>query len=478
MEKQVSRHNHRIFGRSARLFDQAGPEASAFLASVGADVSLLLSVEGDIIDVAYRDPSLERYGIDDWIGRAWRDTVTVECVDKIDALIEENAKTGTTRRRQVNHPASGMQDLPVDYTLLTVEGMPWRLALGEDMRKLSELQQQLVRTQAELETEYRKIRDAESRYRTIFHKTAQAIIVIDGESHAVIDINLTGANLLHQPAERIIDKPVLQLIEREDRAKLTDALNAARHGGTRQNLTLRAAGHPEPLLGVIEPYRESGRGNLMLSLVPAAAASAHAAPEGADTALLDSFPEALVLIDRKGMISIANDPFLDLIHVLNKSLVVDRNLNNWLGASSVDLQVLLSRVREEGQVRQFSTVIRDELGTTRTVAVSAARMSGDADDQRIGVFITEASRRDSQFAVPAPGVESGSSDFAELVGRVPLKDLIREAVDVIEKMCIEAALRQTDNNRASAADMLGLSRQSLYIKLRRHGLEDFGNASS
>ncbi|MBO6707543.1 MAG: hypothetical protein JJ912_15740, partial [Roseitalea sp.] len=75
MEKQVSRHNHRIFGRSARLFDQAGPEASAFLASVGADVSLLLSAEGDIIDVAYRDPSLERYGIDDWIGRAWRDTV-------------------------------------------------------------------------------------------------------------------------------------------------------------------------------------------------------------------------------------------------------------------------------------------------------------------------------------------------------------------------------------------------------------------
>ncbi|WP_349365082.1 MAG: transcriptional regulator PpsR [Roseitalea porphyridii] len=474
MEKQVSRHNHRIFSRSNRLFDKASPETIAFLASVGADLSLLISPEGDIVDVAYREPGVERYGVDDWIGRAWRDTVTPECFDKIDALLEENDKTGTTRRRQVNHPAKGLPDLPVDYSLVTIEGMPWRLALGEDMRKLSDIQQQLVRTQTELESEYRKIREAEGRYRTIFHKTAQAIIIVDGDSHAVIDINLTGANLLHQPASRLIDKPAQQLVERDDRNALTDALGAARHGGARKTLTLRAAGHAEPLNAVIEPYRENGRGNLMLSLLPAAGASAEMS-ESADMALLDSFAEALVIIDRKGMIAAANDPFLDLIHVLNKSMVIDRNLNGWLGASSVDLQVLLSRVREEGQVRQFSTVIRDELGTTKTVAVSAARMPGESDGQRIGVQISEAARRDAQFTVPSPGADAGSSDFAELVGRVPLKDLIREAVDVIEKMCIEAALRQTDNNRASAADMLGLSRQSLYIKLRRHGLEDFGS---
>ena len=34
------------------------------------------------------------------------------------------------------------------------------------------------------------------------------------------------------------------------------------------------------------------------------------------------------------------------------------------------------------------------------------------------------------------------------------------------------ALKLTGNNRASAAEMLGLSRQSLYVKLRRYSLED------
>ncbi|MGC2525870.1 MAG: helix-turn-helix domain-containing protein [Stellaceae bacterium] len=40
----------------------------------------------------------------------------------------------------------------------------------------------------------------------------------------------------------------------------------------------------------------------------------------------------------------------------------------------------------------------------------------------------------------------------------------------IERLCIEAALELTGDNRASAAEMLGLSRQGLYMKLRRYGL--------
>jgi len=35
-----------------------------------------------------------------------------------------------------------------------------------------------------------------------------------------------------------------------------------------------------------------------------------------------------------------------------------------------------------------------------------------------------------------------------------------------------AALELTGDNRASAAELLGLSRQSLYVKLRRYGLGD------
>jgi DNA-binding NtrC family response regulator len=68
--------------------------------------------------------------------------------------------------------------------------------------------------------------------------------------------------------------------------------------------------------------------------------------------------------------------------------------------------------------------------------------------------------------------------LTELVGRVSLKELVRETTDVIERLCIEAALELTSDNRASAAEMLGLSRQSLYVKLRRYGLGDIQGSSA
>jgi DNA-binding NtrC family response regulator len=53
-----------------------------------------------------------------------------------------------------------------------------------------------------------------------------------------------------------------------------------------------------------------------------------------------------------------------------------------------------------------------------------------------------------------------------------MKDIVGETSDLIEQLCIEAALELTHDNRAAAAEMLGLSRQSLYVKMRRFGLGD------
>ena len=58
------------------------------------------------------------------------------------------------------------------------------------------------------------------------------------------------------------------------------------------------------------------------------------------------------------------------------------------------------------------------------------------------------------------------------VVKTPLKDIVRDTTDLIEQLCIEAALELTHDNRASAAEMLGLSRQSLYVKLRRFNIGD------
>ena len=66
--------------------------------------------------------------------------------------------------------------------------------------------------------------------------------------------------------------------------------------------------------------------------------------------------------------------------------------------------------------------------------------------------------------------EEGGNSVVELVGSSKLKDIVAETADVVERMCIETAVELTRNNRVAAAEMLGLSRQSLYVKLRKYGL--------
>jgi DNA-binding NtrC family response regulator len=70
------------------------------------------------------------------------------------------------------------------------------------------------------------------------------------------------------------------------------------------------------------------------------------------------------------------------------------------------------------------------------------------------------------------GLLRSVDEFTRLVGKVPLKELVRESTDIIERLCIEAALQMNGDNRANAAEMLGLSRQSLYMKLHRYGIDD------
>ncbi|MEM7676903.1 MAG: helix-turn-helix domain-containing protein, partial [Myxococcota bacterium] len=81
-------------------------------------------------------------------------------------------------------------------------------------------------------------------------------------------------------------------------------------------------------------------------------------------------------------------------------------------------------------------------------------------------------RRHSTESTVGSELPQSVEQLTGLVGRVPLKEIVRETTDVIERLCIEAALEVSGDNRASAAQMLGLSRQSLYAKLRRYGLGD------
>jgi transcriptional regulator PpsR len=187
--------------------------------------------------------------------------------------------------------------------------------------------------------------------------------------------------------------------------------------------------------------------------------------------VMESAPDAFVVTDTSGAILTANRTFLQLAQVSNLDLVVGESLEKWLGRAGVDMSVLISNLRQRDVVRLFATRIKGNYGSTTDVEISAVAVS-TGEQRCLGFTIRDVSLRLGGEAKASKELPRSTVEMTELVGRVPLKDIVRETTDLIEQLCIEAALELTGDNRASAAEMLGLSRQSLYVKLRRFGIGD------
>jgi transcriptional regulator PpsR len=131
----------------------------------------------------------------------------------------------------------------------------------------------------------------------------------------------------------------------------------------------------------------------------------------------------------------------------------------------------MSSLRQHGTIRLFASVMRGEYGAVADVEISAVSVPQGAQPC-FGFSIRNVAPRLNAQANVERDQPRSTNQLTELVGRVSLKELVRESVDLVERRCIEAALELSGDNRASAAEMLGLSRQSLYNKLRRYGLGD------
>lgn len=472
MDKVVSREIYRSFRNSAEFLSGLAPDVVGSVLASGSDIAIFLSPKGGVLDVAYRDASLKAWGVDHWVGRDFRDTVTVESREKAEELLSEAGSDSLTRTRQLNHPAKSEPDLPISYRIVATPARERLIAIGTDMRLLAEMQQRLVRAQLDMEKDYRKIRDMESRYRILFHLAYEPLLVVDGNTLRVLDANDGAARLFDRPAKRIVGTPVVTAFGRPDQAAATEALTSIGLRGREDAFEARlAVAGEQPATVRVTPFREFGRTNLLVCLTGDRRMAANQNAGSTMLSVARSLPDAVVAVNESGSIVEANAAFLDLVRVVSLERVEGKPLDQWLGASSVDLQVLMANLNEHGSVRRFSTVIRDELGASTPIEVSATAIAGP-EGRSFGFSIREVMRPETGKLRIGAEAAGGASQFTDLVGRVPLKELVRDTADVIEKLCIEAALRLTDNNRASAADMLGLSRQSLYIKLRRYGIDD------
>lgn len=188
--------------------------------------------------------------------------------------------------------------------------------------------------------------------------------------------------------------------------------------------------------------------------------------------MVENLPDGLVVTDPKRRILTVNAAFLDFAELVSLEQVRGERLDKWVGRPGVDLDAIVTTLRKRGAIQNFATIMRGEHGASVEIEVSAVKTSNS-----FGFTIRRAARDIPHESRVSRELPRSVEQLTKLVGRVALKELVRETTDAIEKLCIETALELTSQNRASAADLLGLSRQSLYSKLRRFGLESKRDAA-
>jgi len=449
--------------------------SAAALLAVGGDMAVIIDQSGIVQDVALPAGQSPVELTTDWVGRPWTETASKETRVKIETLLREASTSGLSKRRQVNHRSPSGVEVPIAYTAIRVGQNGSIVAVGRDMRHVSSLQQRLVEAQQSLERDYWRLRHVETRYRLLFQLSTDGILVLDGASLKILDANTASAHIFGTSTDELVGRTFPFGLDGAGVQAISELLAAARGAGRAGDITITLLDGRRPFHVSASCFRQDAATLLLVRLSPTESGGAVAANGSAVRVLdlIERSPDGFVVTDLEGHVLVANRAFLDIAEVANEEQVRDTLISNYVGRPGADFGVFVSMLRKNGAVRLIATSARGTHGTESEVEVSAVWVP-DGEEACIGFTLRDIGRRLANGVQGAKDLTHAVEELTSLVGRVSLRDLVRDTIDLVERHFIEAALELTNYNRTSAAEVLGLSRQSLYVKLRRHRLVELG----
>ena len=431
------------------------------------DVTLLLDMKGVIREVTLSN-TLSEEGTDAWVGRPWAETVTDVGSHKVKRMVEDARTSRVSTFRQITQCFPSGRELLMEYTTVRLGGKSGLIAIGKNLQAVAELQSRLIAAQQAMERDYWKLREIETRYRLLFDASNEAVLLLKATNLRIVEANPVAIRALGFAAT---DREFLPELAPQEREPFQAMLLRVREHGKAPGILVHLGRDRSPWL-VRASLMTSQPGSLFLvQLAPAGTAQPEidrSEPVSVEE-LIERGPDGFVVLDRDGVVLKANRAFLNLVQVGAEGSVVGKRLGRWLGRPGADLTVLLANVRRHGFVRLFATLVHGELGADTEVEISATG-NADSDPRYIGVLVREVGWR-----LPAGNgddyLSSVLHSLTDQIGKTSLRKLVKDTAGVVERHYIEAALELTDRNRTAAAELLGLSRQSLYAKLNQYGLD-------
>lgn len=462
-------HQWIAFKQEDAIFSGANSDDLRSLAYHAGEFLLAIDAQGVIRDVAGMPDFVD--WLDGLCGKKISETVTPDSVEKAEN-ISAQAHIKPHQERHINHLV-GERNIPVSYRFMSLDGGKWLLAMGRNLEQLASLQQRTLTAQQVIERDYINLRQTESRYRVLFQSIIAPTLIIDAKTRIIEQANTACEDLFGLDVRTLANKDFLDLFDKPSQHLVLGYFGALSVSDAIPSVTLTLAPSPNmPQPQEIETsatiFRQGKQSYLLVTM--GSDMRANILPEKYRNieAMMEQLPDAMVLADGALNIIYANPAFLILLNAHSPEQLHQTALQKFIGRPAVDLNLLKRELDSNGNVRNFASIVNDVNGQTEQVEISAALIEGE--ERYYAFSLRNVGRRERDLA-PIMRSELQSVDqLTSLVGRKSLKHIVRESTDLIESMCIQAALKHTGDNRASAAEILGVSRQSLYSKMRLYEL--------
>lgn len=438
------------------------------------DITLKLDIEGVILSASVSNTISDEPDTA-WQGRNWVDTVQDLGGDKVRRMLADAEAHGVSSFRQVNQQFPSGLELPIEYTTVRLAERSGFVAVGKNLQAMADLQSRLIAAQQAMERDYWKLRDVETRYRHLFDASSEAVLVITPSDMRIAEANPAAIRALGLTP---VGTEIIPELSPQERQSFQDMLALVRETGKAPGMLVHLGQERSPWMVRASLMAFEAGPAYLLQLTSTMAPATEEEETNGHSSLIETMvqrsPEAFAILDKTGTVLQANRAFLDLAQLGVEGAARGQSLGRWLARPGADANILLNNVRRHGSVRSFTTTFNGELGTDAQVEISAVG-DRDEDAEFFGISLHDISQR-LTGSPTAGSLDKVLEPFSAQIGSTPLKTLIKTTVGTVERHYVESALEITDGNRTAAAEILGLSRQSLYAKLNRYGLN--GNGQS
>lgn len=432
-----------------------------------SDLAIIVDRNGVIEEAFGESETLSTIDASAWTGRRFDDMMDRACLADFREIAKAKANGDKAATFVVRHVRSDGESVTFRLTSLAIGVDLAVLLVGQILTSPDECEGTRPSARAGRAVEHRATDVA--RYHSLFKSAWDAVAVINAQSGRVCDLSQPAADILGLDSRRVAGRSFKNLFDRADRPGIADRLAEVVLTGMPTTLFARSGRNKQGIAVTVNRSSALDASELLIQLEEADDGQWDKGISRSLLTLVRRANEAIVLTDHVGMIVWANEAFVAIVGAGDGAAVKARPVGDFFDSAEMDIEIVLANVRLHGPIKMLRSELRGMTGQTSDVELSIISLPM-ASQIGFGIVL-----RDLSMRLPSEGGSPRPSLFdtvaAPLAGETPMQDWVRSQVDTLEKDCIEAALALTGNNRAATAKSLGLSRQGLYSKMRRYGIE-------